>query len=153
MGPVPTVIEDFELEVLELVEERSRRVRKRSNGHVSAGSGAKQQARASGPSSLRERVVEGWAAKVGVPTAAAAAAATSASKAKAALNNTKGDNLKGQRPSSIYAKLFNLFTITSHESGKSAVALGSGPSHALALGSGPRHALALGFGLSPAVCP
>ncbi|XP_071513897.1 phospholipid-transporting ATPase ID isoform X3 [Panulirus ornatus] len=110
MPPVPTVIEDFELEVLELVEERSRRVRKRSNGHASGGLKSQQAgAKASGPQSLRDRVVEGWAAKVGVP----AGGDTSASKL--ALNNTKGDGLKRQRPSSIYAKLFNLFTVTSQQ--------------------------------------
>ncbi|KAK8734416.1 hypothetical protein OTU49_006179, partial [Cherax quadricarinatus] len=109
MAPAPTIIEDFELEVLELVEERSRRVRKRSNGGGGGATSTKRDALQVDPKTaahtgLRDMVMEGWATKVGVPKGAA--------PSKAALNNTTDNHLRPQRPSSIYTKLLGIFSVS-----------------------------------------
>lgn len=151
-----TIIEDFELEVLELVEERSKRARKRSSGGGNGRRGGDEDdddeqshlhlngvrafsstsssttSTSLGTARLREKVIEGWTSRIpthnnnigakvggGGNNIKGGAAGINNSFQKKGRPSSSAPDLKPQRPASIYAKLFNLFTITQHETGES----------------------------------
>ncbi|XP_050694501.1 phospholipid-transporting ATPase ID-like isoform X3 [Eriocheir sinensis] len=142
----PTIIEDFELEVLELVEERSRNVRKRSittsttsttitttsttttlnnnnnNHHLLHHNNnyhqyhlSRSATSTSNSARLKEKVVEGWVETLNASNLPHSKSLPPDKPPKLAASFPSSSSAKGvkpQRPFSIYARLFNLFSVS-----------------------------------------